>query len=228
MSTMWWEGNRILQSVGSKNASAELGYISYDKHSEKYVLWLKDYDGDFIGNPGHYVRGETWETLDEAKAEATQSACAFLLHLKWMHSLDSSFCFLAMQFGDKQLDKVVAEHVKPALSRSINLKVNTARDLAKAGLIDEIIRDHIRRSELVIADLTHGNNGAYWEAGFAEGCKVPVIYICEERTFALQSTHFDTNHLTTVMWSFDRLEEFETQLIAAVRNTLKSRVSSGS
>ncbi len=227
MSTMWWEGDRILQSVGSKNASAELGYVSYDIHSKQYVLWLKDHDGDFLGNPGKYVRGETWESMDEAKAEAAGSACAFLLHLKWMHSLDSSFCFLAMEFGDQQLDKVVAEHVKPALLRSLNLKVNTARDVAQAGLIDEIIRDQIKRSELVIADLSHGNNGAYWEAGFAEGCNIPVIYICEERIFNSQSTHFDTNHLTTVMWSLGRLEEFETQLIAAVRNTLRSKTNFG-
>lgn len=132
---------------------------------------------------------------------------------------------MAMEFGDRQLDRVVAEHVKPSLQQSVSLEVNTARDLAQAGLIDEIIRDHIRRSELVIADLTHGNNGAYWEAGFAEGCGIPVIYICEERAFNLQSTHFDTNHLTTVMWSWDQLDDFEVRLIAAVRNTLKSKVA---
>ena len=40
MSTLQWDGHRIIQSVGSKNASAELGYVSYDKYSKKYVLWL--------------------------------------------------------------------------------------------------------------------------------------------------------------------------------------------
>ena len=105
----------------------------------------------------------------------------------------------------------------------MGLEVKTARDVAQAGLIDEIIRDHIRRSELVIAELTHGNNGAYWEAGYAEGYNVPVIYMCEERAFNLQSTHFDTNHLTTVMWSVDQLEQFESNLVATVANTLKAR-----
>ena len=104
--------------------------------------------------------------------------------------------------------------------------MNTVRDVAQAGLIDEIIRDYIRRSKFVLADLTHGNNGAYWEAGFAEGCGVPVIYICEERVFDKESTHFDTNHLTTVMWSIDQLDKFEGELIAAVSNTLKAKPTS--
>ena len=221
MSSMWWDGNRIMQSVGSRDSSAELGYVGYDKHAKKYVLWLKDYGGDFIGNAGHYVRGDTWTSMEEAREEAPRCGSAFLLHLKWMRSLERSFCFMAMQFGDRQLDGLVEEHVKPAIQRSFGLEVRTARDVAQAGLIDEIIRDHIKRSELVIADLTHGNNGAYWEAGFAEGCGVPAIYICEERVFGSQSTHFDTNHLTTVMWSVDRIDEFENALVEAVRNTLK-------
>ena len=220
---MWWEGNRLLQGVGSTNASAELGYVRYDEHSKQYVLWLKDYEGDFVGNPGRYVRGDTWNSMEEARQGAAQSPSAFLLHLKWMHSLDRSFCFMAMEFGDRQLDRIVSDHVKPAIQRSLGMEVNTAQDIAQAGLIDEIIRDHIKRSELVIADLTHGNNGAYWEAGLAEGYGIPVIYICEDRAFRLQSTHFDTNHLTTVMWSLDKLDEFERDLVAAVRNTFRSK-----
>ena len=223
MSTLKWNGHRIIQSVGSKNASAELGYVGYDEHSKKYVLWLKDLAGDFIGNPGRYVRGDSWNTMEEAFEKAAHCPTAFLLHLKWMHSLDVAFGFMAMEFGDRQLERIVAEHIKPTIRRSFNVDVNTARDIAQAGLIDEIIRDHIRRAKFVLADLTHGNNGAYWEAGFAEGCGVPVIYICEERVFDRESTHFDTNHLTTVMWSIDQLEKFESELIAAVGNTLKAK-----
>ena len=161
--------------------------------------------------------------MEEALEKAANYPSAFLFHLKWMHSLDVAFCFLAMEFGDRQLEKIAVGHIKPTIRRSFNVAVNTARDIAQAGLIDEIIRDHIRRAKFVLADLTHGNNGAYWEAGFAEGCGVSVIYICEERVFGRESTHFDTNHLTTVMWSINQLEQFEGELIAAVSNTLKAK-----
>ena len=223
MSTLQWNGHTIIQSVGSKNASAELGYVSYDRHSKKYVLWLKDFSGDFIGNPGRYIRGDSWDTMEEALEKAANCPSALLLHLKWMHSLDATFCFMAMEFGDRQLEKIVVEHIKPTIRKSFNVQVHTARDIAQAGLIDEIIRDHIRRAKFVLADLTHGNNGAYWEAGFAEGSGIPVIYVCEERVFNKESTHFDTNHLTTVMWSIDQMEKFENDLRTAVSNTLKAK-----
>ena len=58
------------------------------------------------------------------------------------------------------------------------------------------------------------------EAGFVEGMGIPAIYICEERVFEKNGTHFDTNHRTTVMWSFDRLEEFLIKLIETFKNTL--------
>ena len=41
------------------------------------------------------------------------------------------------------------------------------------------MRVQIRASRFVICDLTHGNRGAYWEAGFAEGIGRPVIFVCE-------------------------------------------------
>ena len=221
MSQMQMRGNHVFQSVGENED--ELGYISYDKHSKKFVLWGKDFNGDFIGNPGRYVRAGEWDTIDEARLKAMSSPAAFLLHLKWMNSLERSFGFLAMQFGDRQLDMIAREHIKPVVKQSLGLEVIDVRDIQQAGLIDDLIRKSIAKAKFVIADLTHGNNGAYWEAGFAEGSGIPVVYICEERVFAQNSTHFDTNHLTTVMWSLDRLKEFEEDLVTAIGNTLKRK-----
>ena len=59
----------------------------------------------------------------------------------------------------------------------------------------------IRTSRFLIADLTHENPGAYWEAGYAEGLGKPVIYTCEKKKFENQvKTHFDTNHHLTLQW----------------------------
>jgi nucleoside 2-deoxyribosyltransferase len=44
--------------------------------------------------------------------------------------------------------------------------------------IDDQMRVALRTSRFVVADLTRGNRGAYWEAGFAEGLGRPVIYTC--------------------------------------------------
>ena len=82
------------------------------------------------------------------------------------------------------------------------------------------MRTEIRDSAFVIADLTHDNAGAYWEAGFAEGLGKPVLYICEQRKFEEFKTHFDTNHSTTIPWDDAEPERFRRDLQATLRRTL--------
>jgi nucleoside 2-deoxyribosyltransferase len=78
----------------------------------------------------------------------------------------------------------------------------------------------IRTSRFLIADLTHENRGAYWEAGFAEGLGKPVIYTCEKSKFGVQKTHFDTNHHETVVWEKENLSEAAEKLKVTIRATL--------
>lgn len=93
-------------------------------------------------------------------------------------------------------------------------------DRQPAGLIDDQLRVALRASRFVIADLTHGNNGAYWEAGFAEGLGRPVIYTCRKAEWDVRKTHFDTNHLVTIIWEPNQLEDAGTRLTATIRATL--------
>jgi hypothetical protein len=93
----------------------------------------------------------------------------------------------------------------------------------KAGLIDSITEDEIRRCRLLLADLSDDNAGAYWEAGFAEGLGKPIIYLCSEKdklTGLLKATHFDTSHRHTVYWNLMDIGETEKCLKAVIRNTL--------
>ncbi len=77
----------------------------------------------------------------------------------------------------------------------------------------------IRRSKFVVADLTEGNHGAYWEAGLAEGLSKPVIYTCERGYFDSNRTHFDTNHRQTVVWSEPTIAKDMDRLKAIIRVT---------
>ena len=70
-----------------------------------------------------------------------------------------------------------------------------------------------------LADLTHGNKGAYWEAGFAEGLGRPVIYTCRKQEWDANKSHFDTNHLNTSIWYRENLWDAETRLTATIRAT---------
>lgn len=130
--------------------------------------------------------------------------------------------FIAMKFDDEDLDSFVRGTVKPAVKEGTGYNLVDMRDVARAGVIDNIMRVQIRDSAFLIADLTHDNPGAYWEAGYAEGLGKPVIYICERSKFEEKSTHFDTNHCTTIPWSINEAETFKKELIATLRRSLDS------
>ena len=125
-----------------------------------------------------------------------------------------------MQFDDPDLDDFVRDVVKPAVKRGIGYDLVDMRDIARAGIIDNIMRVRIRDATFVIVDLTHDNRGAYWEAGYAEGMGKPVVYICEKTKFDEKGTHFDTNHCTTIPWSKDDPERFSRELVATVQRSL--------
>ena len=131
-----------------------------------------------------------------------------------------NYGFIAMQFGDSELDPFVKNVVKPAVKEGIGYDLVDMRDVAQAGVIDNILRTQIRDAAFLIVDLTHDNPGAYWEAGYAEGLGKPVIYICEKKKFDEKKTHFDTNHCTTVIWSKDDTEGFKQALTATLRRSL--------
>lgn len=116
----------------------------------------------------------------------------------------SRHAFMAMKFGDSQLQALVREHLQPAVAAT-GFELRAANDRQQtAGSIDNRMRVEIRTSRFVVCDLTHGNRGAYWEAGFAEGLGRPVFYLCRadvlQSTEAEQRPHFDTAHQLIIGW----------------------------
>ena len=134
---------------------------------------------------------------------------------------DGNYGFIAMKFTDDELDGFVRDVVKPAIREQLGIDLIDLRDVEQAGIVDDIMRVKIRDAKFVLADLTHDNHGAYWEAGYAEGLGKPVIYTCKKEKFENASTHFDVNHCTTVSWSIDDAGGFCDRLIATLRRSLK-------
>ena len=110
--------------------------------------------------------------------------------------------------------------IKPAVREKTGYELIDLRNVARAGVIDNVKRGQIRGASFVLVDLTHDNSGAYWEAGYGEDLGKPVIYMCEQNKFDNDKTHFDTNHGTTVTWSINDPEPFVVRLIATLRRSL--------
>jgi hypothetical protein len=147
---------------------------------------------------------EGWKRFEELKSKTSISLRAFM----------------AMKFGESDADDVFVGCFIPAVARA-GFELRRLDAAPEAGLIDNRLRAEIRAARFLIADLSHANLGAYWEAGFAEGLGKPVIYTCEKGAFEDKSRrpHFDVNHHTTIIWSADDLERAGAQLTATVRNT---------
>lgn len=69
--------------------------------------------------------------------------------------------------------------------------------------IDDEIVAEIRRSRFVVADFTsepdNPRGGVYFEAGFAYGLQIPVIWTC--RDDLIHHVHFDTRQFNHIVWS---------------------------
>lgn len=110
--------------------------------------------------------------------------------------VDSNRAFVAIWFSD-ELSDAWEEGFKPALESTgfIPLRVDLAEH---NGKIDDFIIAHIRRSGLLVADFTGQLGGVYFEAGFAMGLGIPVIWTC--RKTDIDELHFDTRQYNHIDW----------------------------
>ena len=121
---------------------------------------------------------------------------------------DSAQCFVAMWFNET-VDGIYSRGFEPAvhLAGYRALRIDKKPDLNKID--DEIIAE-IRRSRFLIADFTHGKDGArggvYFEAGYALGIGIPVIYTCRSDMF--DHLHFDTRQYHHIEWQEDEIDRF--------------------
>lgn len=145
-------------------------------------------------------------------------------HLKHEKQVDSRVAFMAMSFAKEGKvgvsDTVFEVFFEPAVRKAGFKLQRVDRPDQPSGSITDFIRVDIRRSRFIIADLTAGNQGAYWEAGFAEGIGIPVFLTCEESYFDGNGTHFDLRPFKTIKWNINNLEKAKDELVATIRATL--------
>ncbi len=124
--------------------------------------------------------------------------------------------FMAMPFKRNDLDEVWFPRLVAAVEQT-GFALKRTIDEPKPGLIDIAMREQIKRARFLIVELTHANNGAYWEAGYAEGLGKPVIYTL--RTDC-DKAHFDVEHSYRVEWSTTTMDKALKHLQDVIRNAL--------
>lgn len=139
------------------------------------------------------------------------------------HSINNSRKgFMAMKFQEEglnppyeELDKVY-KTFKACVSKIGFDLSNPLLENPKSGSIDARIEREVRDARFVVAELSHNNQGAYWEAGLAHGLGKPVFYTCKEGI----KTHFDVSHHNTIFWKVGEEKKAAEKLCATIRNTV--------
>lgn len=128
----------------------------------------------------------------------------------------SNKCFVAMWF-DPLVKEIYGTAIAPAVKRAGFTPIRV--DLLEHNeRIDDRIIAEIRDSALVIADFTGHRHGVYFEAGFAMGLGLPVIWCCRESDMAV--AHFDTRQYNHILWTAEDPKKFEDNLYYRIRVTV--------
>ena len=155
------------------------------KYLELHVRWLTEMG--FLGryaspNDSYefYVAPGGWKRITEL-GRATS---------------DSQQAFVAMWFSG-EMDPFYRKGIKPAVEDS-GYKVQRIDEKEHINDVRDEIMAEIRQSRFVVADFTGQRGGVYFEAGFAQGLGLPVIWTV--RQDQIGDLHFDTRQYSHLFY----------------------------
>lgn len=117
---------------------------------------------------------------------------------------DSQSAFIAMRFLP-HLTGYCNNYIEPAILDAGYKPIRVDKEQHN-DLIDDRIVAGIRKSKFIVADLTENSYGVYYEAGFARGLGLPVLYTCSKEYFEDKDkgVHFNVNHYSFLQWENDK------------------------
>lgn len=135
-------------------------------------------------------------------------------------TLESPYAFVAMSFSDesKHLDllrQAFNEAIQPAIDDVGYQAIRIDKEEFLGDIVFEIIA-RIKECHFVVADVTDHRQGVYFEAGYAMGMGLPVIWMCHKDD--LKKAHFDTSHLNHIVW--DDIGELRKKLVNRILATI--------
>lgn len=124
--------------------------------------------------------------------------------------------FCAMWF-DKTVTPIWTEAIAPAISNA-GYRPIKIDEVNHNNRIDDEILAQIRRSRFVVADFTGDRGGVYFEAGFALGLGIQVIWTIRDED--LKGVHFDNRQYNFLQWNLKELPTFKKALQNRIEATL--------
>lgn len=138
--------------------------------------------------------------------------------LEYIESLEqpnksSKRIFVAFNFEDNMIS-IFDSHVREAIEELgfIYTVVNQDSSSYNRAISDEIIAT-LKSCKILIADFTNQRNSVYFEAGFAMGMGIPIIWTCHEDH--IEELSFDTRQFPHIVWKDG--EDLQQQIMNRIR-----------
>jgi hypothetical protein len=201
LSAMRYRPGDFFYTSNEQGRPSQLGAISAWTEAESHddALGLIDYIlsaqlAEVIGQGRFRLTGAGFVRLEDAERA----------------SPDTTQAFIAMWFG-KDMEIAYTTGFDPAVREAGFTPMRIDRKEHANKIDDEIIME-IRRSRFIVADFTcpliedkngvshaDARGGVYYEAGFAQGLNIPVIWTVREDL--ISRVHFDTRQFAHITWS---------------------------
>jgi nucleoside 2-deoxyribosyltransferase len=204
--------NLLLRYISKKSEYAghkiEIKYgfdypITFSKNVEEFIFIVEQLKAKKLieqsPDAKYFLTVEGWNRIEELNTKI----------------IDKKQGFVAMWFN-KDLKDIYENGFRKAITDSgfetmrIDMKEHNNK------IDDEIIAE-IKNSAFLIADFTGQRGGVYYEAGFAMGLGIPVIWSCKKDE--IDKVHFDTRQFNHITWS--DTEDLYKQLFNRIKATIK-------
>jgi nucleoside 2-deoxyribosyltransferase len=205
---------KLLQAI--KRRTHYFGETIALKPETDYTLAYARNSNEFMSF-GRYIRDRAWAVLDidSFAPNFTLTAAGFAeIEGRAQARAESDQAFIARYF-DATLDDAYEHGIKPAIEDSGFLPIPVNAREYNGDIVDQIMVE-IRKSRFVVADTTGHRGGVYFEAGFALGLGIEVIFSCKKDHF--DKSHFDVNHMNHIIWQ--TADDLRKQLSRRVQRTI--------
>ena len=130
----------------------------------------------------YVLKGDGWEEADRLRNQRGRSG---------------NLAFVAMWFS-ADMQRAYSDGIRPALIEC-GYEARRVDEIHHVERIDDRIVAEIRRAALIVADFTGHRGGVYFEAGFAMGLGIPVVWTCH--VDHIDDVHFDTRQYNHIVWT---------------------------
>ncbi len=217
--TVHARADELLKYIQEKTPHIGSAFLASDFLPEMFA-YTESVDPEELQYLTDYLIGQGWL---EKSTKATIALIVTVDGFARLAEIDqvvtaSSQAFVAMWFHDS-VEDAWTQGIKPAIENAGYDPV-LIKNQEFIGKIDDQIIAEIRRSRFLVADFTQGDDGArggvYYEAGFAHGLNIPVIFTARKDIVDRKLIHFDTRQFNHIDWeSPEELRERLTQRISA-------------